>query len=235
MRKMQDEDRASAVKIQEVDGLLVECYGDRIRGAGGYDLLDGLVLTILSQNTSDVNSQRAFEDLKCRFPSWEEAARAGAGEIEVAIRSGGISHVKAGRIKDLLDSLQRETGSYSLRHLEDMEPPKALEYLLEIPGVGRKTAAVLLLFRLGYPFFPVDTHIFRVGKRLGILPPRISPDKAHDLMDELVPDDTKYRFHINLITHGKQVCKARKPNCRECCLTNICERVGVEEEGNDNA
>jgi endonuclease-3 len=226
---------STAARILEIDRLLARCYGDRPRSASTPDLLDGLVLTILSQNTSDVNSYRAFQTLKERFPHWNQAAEAGVGEIEEAIRSGGISRVKAARIKAILDMLYEERGAYSLEHLRNMEPRQALDYLVDIPGVGRKTAAVLLLFRLGYPYFPVDTHIFRVGKRLGIIPLKSNPRKAHDLMDEMVPDDTKYRFHINLITHGRQVCKARKPNCAQCCLNKRCDRIGVEEEGKHDA
>jgi endonuclease-3 len=232
---MRKGERSARARILEIDRLLTSCYGESPRSTSSPDLLDGLILTILSQNTSDVNSHRAYQSLKDRFPQWDQAAEAGEEEIEKAIRSGGISRVKAGRIKAILDMLYQEKGSYSLEHLRDMEPQLALDYLMDIPGVGRKTAAVLLLFRLDYPYFPVDTHIFRVGKRLGIIPVKSNPGKAHDLMDEMVPDDIKYRFHINLITHGRQTCKARKPNCTGCCLNKRCDRIGVEEEGNHNA
>ncbi len=213
----------------------MRCYGDRIWNPRFSDLLEGLVHTILSQNTSDVNSHRAFQRLKERFPTWEEAAAAPAGEIEEAIRSGGISRVKAERIKIVLERLHADCGAYSLECLRDMDAEQAQRYLLEMPGVGRKTAAVLLLFQTGYPCFPVDTHVFRVCKRLGIIPLRTSTDRAHDIMDELVPDDIKFRLHINLIEHGRQVCKARKPNCPECCLNDMCPRAGVKEEGNGDA
>lgn len=221
--------------VREIDGVLEGVYGDRRRVGTSRDLVDGLVRTILSQNTSDVNSDRAFSSLKDRFPTWEEAAGARVGEIEKAIRSGGISRVKAERIKAILKSLHRERGSYDLEQLREMEPRAAMNYLLEMPGVGRKTAAVLLLFNLGYPFFPVDTHIFRVGKRLGIIPQGYSAEKAHDIMDDVVPDDIKYRFHLNLIEHGRRVCKARKPDCPRCSLNSICPKIGVEREGMDNA
>lgn len=221
--------------MRSIDGLLARCYGDRPRVPSSRDLLDSLVHVILSQNTSDINSSRAFESLKERFPRWDEAAAAGAVEIEKAIRSGGISRVKAGRIKDLLDMVYREHGSYSLESLRDKGPEEALAYLMDIPGVGRKTAAVLLLFQLGHPYFPVDTHIFRVGKRLGLIPPGASFEKAHDVMDAVVPDDIGFRLHVNLIEHGRQVCGARKPKCGGCCLRDICPRIGVEEEGSENA
>jgi endonuclease-3 len=143
--------------------------------------------------------------------------------------------VKAERIKVVLEMVHRDCGSYSLECLRDMDAEQARRYLLDMPGVGRKTASVLLLFQMGYPFFPVDTHIFRVGKRLGVIPPRANPEQAHDIMDAAVQDDIKFRLHINLIEHGRLVCKARKPNCPECCLNDICPRVGVKEEGSGDA
>ena len=226
---------AAAASIPEIDRALLRCYGDRAWSPHFEDLLDGLVHTVLSQNTSDVNSHRAFQQLKERFPDWEGAAGATTAEIEEAIRSGGISRVKAERIKALLEIVRRDCGEYSLECLRDMRPEEATGYLLDIPGVGRKTAAVLLLFQMGYPSFPVDTHIFRVGKRLGLIPAAASPDKAHDIMDAAVPDDIKFRLHINLIEHGRQTCKARKPKCSECCLKDKCPRIGVKEEGNKDA
>jgi endonuclease-3 len=220
----------SRERIRKIDRLLMHCYGERERKPPFGDLLDGLVHTILSQNTSDVNSHRAFRLLKLRFPTWEKAAAARVEEIEEAIRPGGISRVKAQRIKDLLAMLKADSGSYSLERLRDMEHGEALEYLVGIPGVGRKTAAVLLLFQLGYPYFPVDTHVLRVGKRLGLLPVGASAQRAHDIMDAAVPDDIKYRLHINLVEHGRRICKAGKPRCQECCLSDRCPRIGVMEE-----
>ncbi|MDD3717740.1 MAG: endonuclease III [Actinomycetota bacterium] len=219
----------------EVDRRLLRCYGDREWSPRFGELLDGLVHTILSQNTSDVNSHRAFEQLKEAFPTWEDAAGAATADIEEAIRSGGISRVKAERIKAVLEMVRADCGSYSLECLREMGVEQARDYLLGMPGVGRKTAAVLLLFQLGYPLFPVDTHILRVGKRLGLIPPRASADQAHDIMDTAVPDDIKFRLHINLIEHGRAVCKARKPDCPGCCLNDICPRVGLKEEGSGDA
>ena len=221
--------------IPKVDRRLLRCYGERKWSPQFEDLLDGLVHTILSQNTSDVNSHRAFRSLKETFPAWEDVAGADVEEIEEAIRTGGISRVKAERIKVVLETAYRDCGSYSLECLRDMESEQAQRYLLDMPGVGRKTVAVLLLFQLGHPYFPVDTHIFRVGKRLGIIPQRANPQRAHDIMDALVPDDIKFRLHINLIKHGRLVCKSRKPNCPGCCLNDICPRIGVEEEGSSDA
>lgn len=222
---------APSGRMRLIDARLLACYGHRAWSPRFEGLLDGLVHTILSQNTSDVNSHRAFRELKEKFPTWESAAAAPASAVEAAIRSGGISRVKAGRIKAVLERVRESCGSYSLECLGEMEPERARAYLLEMPGVGRKTAAVLLLFQLGYPFFPVDTHIFRVGRRLGVIPARANPERAHDIMDGAVPNDIKFRLHMNLIEHGRAVCKARKPNCPGCCLNDICPRIGVDEEG----
>lgn len=226
----QDADMAAG-RIRDIDSRLLDEYGDRAWSPRFVGLLDGLVHTILTQNTSDVNSHRAFDELKSRFPAWEGVAAAPSEAVEEAIRRGGISRVKAERIQAVLRRVREDCGSYSLRCLEGMAPERARDYLLELPGVGRKTAAVLLLFQLGYPFFPVDTHVFRVGRRLGLIPERANPERAHDIMDAEVPDDMKFRLHMNLVEHGRAVCKARKPFCSVCCLKEICPRIGVVEEG----
>jgi endonuclease-3 len=216
----------SSEYVRRVDGSLRRCYGDRPWAPRFGGLLDGLVHTILSQNTSDANSHLAFRRLKERFPRWEDAAAAGPAEIEEAIRPGGISRVKAARIAELLERVRGDFGSYCLAPLAEMEPRDALAYLVDIPGVGRKTAAVLLLFQLGHPLFPVDTHVLRVGKRLGLIPVRAGADRAHEVMDSLVPDDIKYRLHLNMVEHGRKVCRARRPRCVECCLREMC--LGAE-------
>jgi len=209
-------------RVELIDGALLRCYGDRPWKPRFVHLMDGLIHTLLSQNTNDVNSGLAFRRLKERFPTWEEVALAPVGEIEEAIRPGGISRIKAERIKALLQIVRRDFGSYCLAPLTLMEPGEAHRYLVSLPGVGHKTAAVLLLFQLGYPFFPVDTHVFRVGKRLGLIPERADAVEAHELMGRVVLDDIKYRLHLNLIEHGRKVCKARNPRCEECCLRGLC-------------
>lgn len=216
-------------RVKRIDRILLDCYGDRSWGPRFPHLLDGLIHTLLSQNTSDTNSHLAYRRLKEKFPTWEEAARAQVEKLEEAIRPGGISRVKAERIKVLLELARRDFGSYCLDSLSRMEPHEALTYLLGLPGVGRKTAAVLLLFQLGYPFFPVDTHVFRVGKRLEVIPDRADANAAHDLMDELVPDEIKYRLHLNLIEHGRRVCRARNPRCGDCCLREVCPYPSRQE------
>ncbi|WP_287153616.1 endonuclease III [Candidatus Solincola tengchongensis] len=209
-------------RVERIDRALLECYGDRPWKPRFRHLLDGLVHTLLSQNTNDANSNLAFFRLKDRFPSWEEAARAPVEEIEEAIRPGGISRVKAERIKTILELVRRDFGAYCLAPLAQREPEEVLRYLLGLPGVGRKTAAILLLFQLGHPFFPVDTHVFRVGKRLEIIPAGLGPVAAHEAMDRLVPDGSKYRLHLNLVEHGRRACRARNPLCGDCCLRALC-------------
>ncbi len=208
--------------IRLVDRRLRACYGDRLWEPRFDHLLDGLIHTLLSQNTNDANSHLAFRRLKERFPSWEEAAAAPVEHIEEAIRPGGISRVKAERIKTLLEKVRRDFGTYCLAALGEMDAQGAMSYLLGLPGVGRKTASVLLLFQLGHPFFPVDTHIFRLGKRLGFIPPRAGSLEAHEIMDRAVPADIKFRLHLNLIEHGRRICRARNPRCAECCLRDRC-------------
>lgn len=217
--------RASAAlrrRVERIDRMLLKCYGDRPWKPRFHDLLDGLVHTILSQNTNDPNSNLAFRRLKERFPTWEGVAGAPVEAIEEAIRPGGISRVKAGRIKAILELVRGDFGAYRLDSLALKEPKEALHYLLGLPGVGRKTAAVLLLFQLGYPLFPVDTHVLRVSKRLGLLPESTDAETAHDVMDLLVPEWSKYRLHLNLIEHGRRVCRARNPRCGDCCLRPLC-------------
>jgi len=191
--------------------------------------LDELVLTILSQNTNDVNRDRAYADLRRRFASWDEVADAPVGAIAHAIKRGGLGPTKAPRIKKVLRSI-RETGTPldggALRGLDD----EALwELLVSLPGVGPKTAACVLLFSLDRPFFPVDTHVHRVAVRLGLVPPRASPVVAQTLLQRAVPDELVYELHMNLIRHGRHVCVARRPLCSECPLRDVCPRVGVTE------
>lgn len=210
-------------RIAEIGRLLEEEYGrpalsdrDRLRP------LDELVMTILSQHTSDANSYRAFQSLKRRFPSWEEARDAGEGEIAEAIKSGGLAGMKAPRIKSLLQWVSEQYGSMDLDFLARMSLQEARELLLKIQGVGPKTAACVLLFSCDLPAFPVDTHVHRVSRRLGIIPPKMSANDAHLFLEAVVPPEEVYPFHVNLIRHGRQVCKAPRPHCERCILAPLC-------------
>jgi endonuclease-3 len=178
--------------------------------------------TILSQNTSDVNSGRAYRSLISTFGNWEKVADASIDDIEAAIAGGGLSRVKAPRIKAVLNRIRDERGSLDLGFLADVPLPQAREWLQSLPGVGPKTAACVLLFSLGRPAFPVDTHVYRVSKRLGLIENGVSPAKAHQLLERLVPGGSVYRFHMNLVKHGRHVCRAQRPRCHECVLREMC-------------
>jgi len=186
------------------------------------DPLSELIATILSQNTSDANSGRAFQNLTGRFGNWEQVADAEAGEIAAAIESGGLSRVKAPRIRAILEMIRQERGSLDLGFLGDMPLPQARAWLEALPGVGPKTAACVLLFSLGRPALPVDTHVYRVARRLGLIANGVSPAQAHGLLEAMVPDGAIYRFHMNMVVHGRRVCRAQRPRCGDCVLIEVC-------------
>lgn len=209
------------VPIQEVIELLEQEYGAR-KWQSERDPIDVLIGTILSQNTSDANSARAFASLKNGFDSWEAMASAPAEYIAQVIKSGGLSQIKAVRIKQVLKQIEKEQGRINLNSLKSKSIPEAEEYLMRLPGVGHKTARCVLLFSLGKPSLPVDTHVFRVAKRLGLIDSRASIEKAHSLLQELIPPSKVYQFHIHMIEHGRRICHARQPHCNRCILRVIC-------------
>lgn len=184
--------------------------------------MDELVSCILSQHTSDINSGRAFGRLKQRYPTWQAVAAAPVNELADVIRCGGLADSKAPRIQSVLREIQAEHGKYSLDCLNTMSDRDAREYLMSLHGVGPKTAAIVLCFALDRPVMPVDTHIFRVSWRLGLIDRKIGEAKAHDALQSLVSSDQVFRFHVALITHGRVVCKALRPQCNECMLTDLC-------------
>jgi endonuclease-3 len=186
------------------------------------DPLSELIFTILSQNTSDVNRDRAFKSLTSRFSDWERVLSAPSFAIASAIRPGGLANVKSVRIKAILKEITRRYGSLSLDFLKKLSREKTKEILLSFDGVGPKTAACVLLFSLGKPAFPVDTHIFRVAKRLGLLPTRVTPEKAHEIMERLIPPAKYYSFHVNLIKLGRTICIPRSPRSDRCPLRDLC-------------
>jgi endonuclease-3 len=186
------------------------------------DPLDELVACILSQNTSDTNSFRAFEQLKRRFPTMQMVLDAPVTELVDTIRSGGLADTKAPRIQNVLRGLLEERGQLSLDFLHEMSDADARAWLRALPGVGPKTAGIVLCFAMGRPVLPVDTHVFRVAWRLGLIAQSIGEAKAHDaLQAQILPEQT-FRFHVALITHGRQVCKAIRPLCTLCPLTDLC-------------
>jgi endonuclease-3 len=192
-----------------------------------YDPASELVFTILSQHTSDVNSERAFNKLMDTFGSLEAVAAAPVEQIEDAIRVGGLARVKAPRIKAILKQVADEVGSYDLSFLRELPLGEAKAWLRRLPGVGPKTAAIVLCFSLGMPAMPVDTHIYRVARRLGLIGPKVNADQAHDILETMVPPEDVFAFHMYLIRHGRQVCKAQRPRCDSCALAWGCPSRGL--------
>lgn len=191
--------------------------------------LDELMLTILSQNTSDGNRDRAFEALRQRFPDWEAVRTAPRREVEAAIRTAGLWKQKARTLQETLNAIYEEQRSLDLSHLESLSDEEVIEYLTGFRGVGIKTAACVLCFAMGRPYMPVDTHVHRVSRRLGLITERASADQAHDVLnhESVVPAELRFSFHIQLIRHGRQVCKAGRPACDRCALADLCPKVGV--------
>ena len=180
--------------------------------------IDELVLTVLSQNTNDRNRDVAYARLRERFESWAEVREAPADELEEALRPGGLAPTKAVRIQRILEQI----GDDDLQWMADAPVDRARDYLCELPGVGRKTAACVLLFSFGRHDVPVDTHVYRVGKRLGLFREKASFDEAHDELLRLTDDENAYESHVLLIRHGRRTCTARSPRCRECPLLSLC-------------
>ena len=185
-------------------------------------VIDEIVATVLSQHTSDINSERAFAQLKDVFPSWEQVAAAPVGQVADAIRCGGIADQKARRIQQILAAIEDREGRISLGRLADLDDAAVAAYLESLPGVGPKTAACVLTFALGRAAFPVDTHVHRVAIRLGWIPAKATADQAHLLLGPSVPPDIRYDLHLALITHGRQVCRAQRPRCGDCVLRDLC-------------
>ena len=207
-------------KILRIHERLLAEYGDRPWHPR--DPVATLVSTILSQNTNDVNRDRAFARLRERFPTWEAVRDAPLPDLIEAIRPAGLAPTKAPRIQEALRRITEERGEISLDFLAEMSVEEARRWLLSLPGVGPKTAAIVLCFALGKPAFPVDTHIHRVARRLGLIPQRTSREKAHELLEAIVPPEIYYPFHLNLIAHGRAVCHARNPRCDACILRDEC-------------
>jgi endonuclease-3 len=209
-------------KALTIHQLLIEEYGQR-EWQPRLDPLSELIFTILSQNTSDVNRDRAWERLKDRFPTWESVLAADTAELAEAIRPGGLADTKAPRIQEALRVIQMERGEFTLDFLAEMKIDEAKQWLTSLKGVGPKTVAIVLLFSLGKPAFPVDTHVHRVSRRLGLIEPKTSREKAHEVLEALLPPEIYYTFHLNLIAHGREVCKSQRPRCDTCILRERCD------------
>jgi len=214
--------------------LLVQTYGEPTNEPD-YDPLGGLIGTILSQHTSDINSGRAYKQLVATFPTWEEVRDAPTDKIVEAIKCGGLANIKSVRIQDVLYTLTEQQqehaetktlAEYLYDELTRRSTEEAWRYLRELPGVGPKTAACVLMFHLDRPAFPIDTHVWRTSRRLGLIGPKVNADQAHTLLATITPPEWVYPLHVNLIRHGRQVCHAQRPECSRCTLYQECALSG---------
>lgn len=209
--------------IRILDALESQYHNEQYPPKLGHDEpLDGLILTVLSQNTNDINRDRAYANLRARFHEWSDVADAGAGKLEDAIRTAGLAHTKAGRIITILERVRNDFGAYSIRSLSGHDREYIREYLRALPGVGAKTVACTLLFDFGLPAFPVDTHITRISHRTGIAPEKSSPEEISRMLEDVVPESRCLGGHVNMIAHGRAVCHSQKPECVSCILSKIC-------------
>ena len=211
-----------ARRALQVHQVLLDFYGQPV-WRNPLPAIDELVSTILSQNTNDTNRDRAFESLRARFPTWEAVRDAEPEAVIEAIRPAGLANQKGPRIQQVLGEISAERGELDLSFLKDIPLAEARAWLTKFKGVGPKTTAIVLLFSLGRPAFPVDTHIYRVTGRIGLRPEKMSVEEAHPYLESLFPPETYYAGHLNLIHLGREICQARKPRCEACPLNKLCE------------
>jgi endonuclease-3 len=213
--------KLTAANVRKSHERLSAFYG-RLPERRKLEPLDSLIQTILSQNTSDANSGRAFASLKRAFPDWNSVEQAPEGAIASAIRSGGLAKTKSKTIKGVLGQLRTAHGAPTLECLHAMNNDDAMAYLMSLKGVGVKTAACVLMFSLNRPVFPVDTHVYRVTNRLGWLPSNVKAPQATRYLQPSIPDEIVLSLHLYLVMHGRQICKARRPFCSRCPLRQTC-------------
>lgn len=220
--------RSTRRRVRALNRRLEQHYGRATRRRS--DALDELMLAILSQNTSDANRDQAYEALRASFPDWEAVRVAPRAEVEEAIRPAGLWKQKARVLQDTLNALIEEHGRLDLSHLAGLSDEEIIEYLTSFRGVGVKTAACVLCFSMGRPYMPVDTHVHRVARRLGLIPARATAEQAHELLnrDSSVAPESRFSFHIQLIRHGRAVCRAGRPACDRCVVEILCPKVGVQ-------
>jgi endonuclease-3 len=217
-----DAPNATPRRVRAIYARLRKRYGE-LAPPRSVDPLDELILTVLSQHTSDLNAGRAFAALRAAFPKgWEQVVRAPTQKVADAIRSGGLADTKAPRIQEILREVRRREGAYDLSSLTELTDREARDYLTSLPGIGPKTAAVVLSFALGRDALPVDTHVLRVSRRLGLIPPKTSAERADRMLHALVPDGLRTSLHVALIRLGREICKAPVPRCRGCPLNDLC-------------
>ncbi len=213
-----------------LDHRLNQLYGEKETHVS-HQPVAALVNTILSQNTNDHNRDIAYHQLRDNFPTWEDVRDAPEDKLINAIRPAGLAPSKGPRIQAALQQITAERGKISLDFLNDIPLVEARNWLIGLNGVGPKTAAIVLLFALGRPAFPVDTHIHRVTKRWGLIPEKTSREKAHVLLEDLIPPHLYYSFHINIIQHGRTICGARNPRCNRCPLQDLCNYFQLLSKG----
>jgi len=221
-------------RVRRIDALLAEEYGVKVPPKGRRDPVAALVGTILSQNTNDANSSRAFASLVERFPRWEDVLAADDAEVADAIRPGGLANIKAPRIRRILSEIRDAHGSFDLGFLAQRLVEDSMAYLTGYTGVGAKTAACVVLFALALPAFPVDTHVLRTTERLRLVPEGATAEAAHRLLEKLVPDGLKYQLHLNLVAHGRARCRPTRPRCAGCPVRRLCGYVGQQPMGGRN-
>ena len=217
--------RKSNAGIARAIGVMTEAYGP-FPEEPRLDAAHEIVFTILSQHTSDINSSRAYKLLMDRFGALENVAQGDLADIEQAISPGGLARIKAPRIKEVLNRLLDLNGSLDMSFLREMPLDEAKAWLRQLPGIGPKSAGIILSFALGMPAMAIDTHIYRVCKRMGIIGPKVTVDKAHDILEAAVAPEQVYPFHLAFINHGRQVCKAQRPRCPECVVAETCPSRG---------
>ena len=217
-----NETKADAKPLRYIIQNLERTYGVPVNRRTS-DPLDMLIKIILSQATSDTNSERTFAALKKRFPVWDSLLGARRSSIAAAIRAGGLANQKAAVIKDVLRQIQEDRGTLDLNFLQDLSPDEAADYLSQFRGIGPKTVACTLLFACRKEIFPLDTHIFRILRRVGLIPQSCTDRRAHEIMNRIVPKGKFYSFHVNLIRHGRTLCRPRDPLCERCPIVEYCD------------
>ena len=210
------------IRALKIHNTLLQAFGEPI-WRNPLPAIDELVSTILSQNTNDVNRDRAFEALRAKFPTWESVRDANETDVIDAIRPAGLGNQKGPRIQQVLRAITKERGSLNLDFLAGLPIEEARSWLTKFNGVGPKTAAIVLCFSLGMPAFPVDTHVYRVTGRLGLRPEKMTVEQAHPYLESVFPPETYYAGHLNFIRLGREICHARKPNCPQCPINKLCE------------
>lgn len=216
-------------RIAEVDFILRETYGEPVFDFGDESAVDVLIRTVLSQNTTDIVSVPAFNRIKDAYESWDDVAEAEESDIEKIIGKAGLGRIKSSRIKQILNSIKDEFGSITLEPLKGKEPEQAYAYLTALKGVGDKTASCVMLFGLSMRTFPVDTHIKRILGRLGIADSKDRIETIRSIVERFSDSAIYFRFHLNLIEHGRSVCRSKRPKCETCGLIELCEYAGQQE------